>query len=79
MSDIEKVKQIGDAVHKAMRRAIEDYTPAEKLEILNGVAAAVSMIVSYDSMQTFLDTLAVCADAKEHVRAIDAGEVSDVH
>ena len=75
MADIEKVKEIGDAVHKAIRRAVEDCRPAERLEILNGLAAAVSMVVAYDSMQIFLDTLAVCADAKEHVRAIDAGEV----
>ncbi len=63
----------------AIRKAIGECQPASPEEAMNGTAAAIAMVVSYGSMQRFLETLAACADAKEHVRAIDAGEVADLN
>lgn len=81
MSDVDhaKVLEIGDAVHKAIRKAVAACGPATKTEMLHGVTAALAMLVAYSSAQEFLNQLAVCIDAKEHVRAIEAGEVPDVH
>lgn len=75
----EKILEIGSAINAAIRAAVKRCEPASKTEIMHGLAAGVSMVVGYESAQVFLDQLAVCIDAKEHVRAIDAGEVPAVN
>lgn len=77
--DIAVVGDLAERLNLAIRRAVRDSGAADKDAIMNGLAAAVALVVSYDSMQNFLDILAACADAKEHARAIVAGEVQDVH
>lgn len=78
MTDMAKVTEIGDAVQKAIRRAVGECAPATKDEVMHGLTAAVAVVVGYESAQDFLDQLAVCIDAKERVRAIDAGEIPNV-
>ena len=75
----ERVTGLSDALQKAVRQTVADHQPIERDEIMLSLAAAVAMVVSYDSAQTFLDMLGECFDAKEHARAIAAGEVPDVH
>ena len=71
----EKILEIAAAVNAAAREAVNQREPSTKDEIMHGLAAAVAMLVGYESAQAFIDQLAVCIDAKEHVRAIGAGEV----
>ena len=59
--------------------AMSDRQPLTRSEVANGLAAAIAMVVSYDSAQKFLESLAACMDAKERARAIAAGEVADLH
>lgn len=79
MSKSERVTELSDALQMAIRQTVAGHQPIGRGEIMLSLAAAVSMVVAYDSMQVFLETLAECADAKELVRAIAAGEVPDVH
>ena len=77
--NIDKVREIGAAAHDAIGAAVEKCRPASRDEIRCGLAAAIAMVVSYETAQAFIDELAVCVDAKEHIRAIDAGEVPAVN
>ena len=73
--EMTRVADLAEALHTAIRRTVEDRQPMTPVAIANGLAAAVSMIVSYESGQAFLECLAACMDAKEQARAIAAGEV----
>jgi hypothetical protein len=75
----EKITEIALKVDRAIRDAIATCQPVSPAEMSHGLSAALSLIVSYESMQAFLDDLARCADAKERVRAISAGEVPEMH
>lgn len=72
--EMTRIASLAEALHKAIRRTVEDHQPMPRIEIANGLAAAVSMVVSYESGQDFLESLAACMDAKEHARAIATGE-----
>lgn len=74
-----RVSDLAHDMHIAVRDAVRRGPTSDKREIAGALAAAVSMLVAWDSMQGFLDNLAECAAAKEHVRAIDAGEVPELH
>ena len=74
--EMTRVADLAEALHEAIRRTVEDRQPMSAVEIANGLAAAVSMVVAYESGQPFLETLAACMDAKEEARAIAAGKVS---
>ena len=74
VDEMKRVATLAEALQKVIRRTVEDNQPMSRIEIANGLAAAVSMVVSYESGQDFLESLAACMDAKEHARAIAAGE-----
>lgn len=53
--------------------------PLSPQQMLHALAIATSMIVSYESMQGYLEVLALSADAKEHAREIAAGISMDLN
>jgi hypothetical protein len=76
-----EIAQCNDAalrIATAMRDELQRQ-PLHIDQMQSALAIATTLVVSYGSMQRYLETLAACADAKERVRAIDANEVPDVH
>jgi hypothetical protein len=67
MSDMQAVADLSERLNLAIRRTVQDAGQSDPHVISNALAAAISMVVSYDSMQAFLETLAACADEKEEV------------
>ena len=74
----DKTTELALKIRQAIGDIFEMSGPLSHGEMSNSLAMAMSLIVSYASMQPFLENLAACADAKEHIRAIEAGEVPDL-
>lgn len=80
MTAAEVAETADAAIHiaTAVREALTT-RPLHVDQMRSALAIATTMIVAYANMQAYLDELATCADAKEHARAVEAGEVPDVH
>ncbi len=77
-AEISECNEVGLRIAAAMRDELQRQ-PLHVDQMQSALAIATTLVVSYGTMQRYLETLAACADAKEHVRAIDAGEVPDLH
>lgn len=78
-SGMKRVSDLAHDISMAVRDVVRRGPTSNKTEIAGALAAAMSMLVAWESMQGFLETLAECAAAKEDVRSIDDGEVPDLH
>jgi hypothetical protein len=79
MSDSDKITDIALKIRASVGEIFEAHGDLTTQEMADSLALAMSICISYKSMQMFLENLAACADAKEHVRAIEDGEVPAPH
>ena len=73
------ISAVAADMYRVLADVVKRHEPLDKEEVAHALAVAISVCVAWDSMQAFLDNLAVCAAAKERVRAIEAGQEPDVH
>lgn len=79
MSIEREVADVGYRLYQAIRYEMTREPVTSPDVLRRALAAATAMIVSYESAQRYIDELELCIDAKERVRAIEAGEVADVN
>lgn len=66
--EISQCNDVGLRIAEAMRRELTSQ-PMHTDQMHAAISIATTLVVSYGSMQTYLETLAACADAKAAAQA----------